>query len=77
MNNIENLKNIPLEELVDIQSIKINCELSKEERIIDYIKQIKNPYCYKYKNHRIIVQFDESENAKTLEEQLQTYIANF
>lgn len=76
MDNIEDLKNIPLEELVDIQSIKINSELSKDERIADYIKQIKNPYCYKYKNHRVIVQFDESEDAKTLEEQLKTYIEN-
>lgn len=77
MNDIENLRNIPLEELVDIQSITVNTDLPKEEKIADYIKQIKNPYCYKYNNYRVIVKFDESEDAKTLEEQLKTYIRNF
>ena len=34
------------DELVDIADVKINTDLPVEERIKDYIKQIKNPYCY-------------------------------
>ena len=33
-------------ELVDISTVKINTELPLKERILDYVKQIKNPYCY-------------------------------
>ena len=32
--------------LVDVKDIVIKDELTREERIIDYIEQIKNPYCY-------------------------------
>ena len=44
MIDIEKLKNISLDELVDIRDVKVNMKLSKEERIKDYIRQIKNPY---------------------------------
>ena len=32
--------------LVDIRDIEPNMELPPLERIIDYVKRIKNPYCY-------------------------------
>jgi hypothetical protein len=49
---LEAMKNIDIitvdpSTLVDIQTVKINTELPTEERIADYIKQVKNPYCYK------------------------------
>ena len=31
--------------LVDIEQVQIQTELPQEERIADYIRQIKNPYC--------------------------------
>lgn len=34
-------------ELVDIEDVIINKELPYEERLYDYIRQIKNPYCYR------------------------------
>ena len=33
--------------LVDINDVVVNKELSKKERISEFIKQIKNPYCFK------------------------------
>lgn len=33
--------------LMDIEDVKINTDLPYEERIRDYIRQIKNPYCYR------------------------------
>lgn len=71
--DIEKLKNISLDELVDIRDVKINTKLSKEEKIADYIRQIKNPYCYKYKNHRVIVTFNENTNL-TLKDCLEEYL---
>ncbi len=44
-------------ELVDIEDVHIKAELPKEERIIDYISQIKNPYCYLYHGMVVKVSF--------------------
>lgn len=77
----EELKNIDisqisLDELVDIRDINIDENLTKEEKIKQYIEQIKNPYCYKYGDIKIKVVYNEDENAKTLEECLEEYIKN-
>ena len=34
-------------ELVDIRTVSVDCNLPKEARILEYVKQIKNPYLYK------------------------------
>lgn len=33
--------------LVDIEDVHINPDLSDRERMLDYIRQIHNPYCYR------------------------------
>ncbi len=40
------IENVNKSELVDIRDVHINTDLPVKERIIDYIQQIKNPYCY-------------------------------
>ena len=47
---LDDLKNVDLltvdrDELVDIRDVKINTDLPQEERMKDFVKQIKNPYC--------------------------------
>lgn len=74
--DIEKLKSISMDKLVDIRNVKINTNLPKEEKILDYIKQIKNPYCYKYKNHRVIVKFD-NETSLTLKDCLKEYLNRY
>lgn len=44
-------------ELVDVEDVHIKSELSKEERVLDYIRQIKNPYCYLYHGMVVKVSF--------------------
>ena len=34
--------------LVDIKDVKVNIHLPKTERIVDYVRQVGNPYCYRY-----------------------------
>ena len=34
-------------ELVDIRDVSVNKDLPKEERIADFVKQIKNPYRFR------------------------------
>jgi hypothetical protein len=40
------IRTVDRNELVDIETVEIRTDLPKEERIMDYIRQIKNPYCY-------------------------------
>ena len=47
------IRTVNPDELVEIEDVKISGNLSKEDRVLDYIRQIKNPYCYLY--HGIIV----------------------
>ncbi len=59
-------KVIDREKLVDIRDVIINTDLPKEERIKDYIRQIKNPYCFKCGKYVVISKF--SENGLSLED---------
>lgn len=54
------------EELVDIRSVSINRDLPKDERIADFVSQIKNPYLFKCGKYTVRASF--SENGQTLEE---------
>ena len=38
------LRNVNREELVDINEVEIRKDLS--QRMVDFVSQIKNPYCY-------------------------------
>ena len=57
------------QELVDVSTVKINMDLPVEERIKDYIRQIRNPYRYLYNGMEINIKF--SGKAK-LEECMKT-----
>jgi hypothetical protein len=51
------IRTVDKKDLVDIETVEIRTDLPKEERIMDYIRQIKNPYCYLYKGMVIKVSF--------------------
>ncbi|MEI3306549.1 MAG: DUF6870 family protein [Dysosmobacter sp.] len=36
------------EQLVDIRDISIHTELPREERVLDFIRQIRNPYRFRH-----------------------------
>lgn len=60
----ENIKNINLRTvnpntLADIDNVKVNTDLPREERIADFVRQIKNPYCYKCGKFIVKAQFAE------------------
>ena len=57
------------DDLVDLKDIQIDPSLPKEERIASFIRQVKNPYCYKC--GKIVVK-EGFEEGTTLEEQLKT-----
>lgn len=58
--------------LIDIQAVRIDRSLPKEERILDFIRQIKNPYLFKCGD--IIVQSIFSDTEVTLTDRLKQYL---
>lgn len=73
---MEALKNLDLRtvdktELIDIRDISINEQLPKEERIADFIRQIRNPYLCRCGN--IVVQSVFADTDTTLTERLKQY----
>ena len=52
--------------LVDIREVAVDKELSREERIAEFVRQIKDPY--RFKCGRFTVQASFAEGATTLEE---------
>ncbi len=77
INELEEMSRIDIrtvdpDTLVDIRDVKINHELPKEERILDYIRQIKNPYCFKH--GKIIVKVSFSDTEDTFEQRFESYL---
>ena len=65
------IRTVDRKDLVDIQDVTINENLPIPERVMDYIRQIKNPYCYLSHGTVVKIRF---EGSKTLEECLKDCI---
>ena len=75
MNEIKAMQSVnPLtvsaDELVDINDVKVSKDLPKQERIAEFIKQIKNPYCFKCGN--FIVKARYTDNGLSVEDCLRS-----
>lgn len=70
MTDIKDLTNS--DTLVDINDISVNNDLPKPERIKEYIRQIKNPYCFKCGNFVVTAKY--SDKGLSIEDCLQSII---
>ncbi len=68
-----NPTNVDRSTLVQRSSVKINPEKSKQERIMDYIRQIKNPYCYL--EGKTVVKISFAETSRTIEDCMHSYLS--
>lgn len=66
------IRSVDRSELVDIRSIKINTALPKQERIMDFLRQIGNPYCYRHGKFVVKVSFTDTD--VSLEDRLEAYL---
>lgn len=66
------IRTVDLDSLVDIQEIKIDPNLPKEQRIEQYLRQIKNPYCFRVGNIAVRVKY--SEDGVTLQQRIEQYL---
>lgn len=75
--NLEAMRNVDVRTvdpatLRDIRDVEINTELPKEERILDFIRQIGNPYCYRHGKYVVKVSYADTD--VTLEQRLLSYM---
>ena len=76
---LEEMKNVDIrtvnrDDLVDIRDVVIDPELPKKERIKSFVRQIKNPYCFKVGN--VVVKTSFADTDVTLDERLEHYFRN-
>lgn len=74
---LEDLKKVDpltvnLDDLIDINDVEIQTELPREERIADFIRQIKNPYLFKCGD--VVVKIEFSDSVTTLTERMKQYM---
>lgn len=76
MGTAENKQSLLIEakKLVDIHDVTVHADLPKQARILDFIRQIGNPYCYRHGKYTVRVSF--ADTGVTLEERLSTYVAD-
>ncbi len=66
------IRTVNPETLRDIRDVHINTALPKRERMLDFIRQIGNPYCYRHGKYVVKVSFADSD--VTLEQLMLTYL---
>lgn len=68
------IKTVDPETLRDIRDVEVNTELPKRERILDFINQIGNPYCYRHGKYVVKISFTDTD--VTLEDRMLAYLRN-
>ena len=66
------IRTVDIGTLVDIKDVQINTSLSRDERVLDFLEQIKNPYCFKVGKAAVKVSFADTE--ATVEDCLERYL---
>jgi len=66
------VRTVDPETLRDIRDVKVNTELPKQDRLMDFIRQIGNPYCYRHGDYVVKVSYTDTE--VSLEERMLAYI---
>ncbi len=65
------IRQVSREDLVDINDVVLDPDLPPKERMKEFIRQVKNPYCYRDGDYVVKVSF---AGKKTLEECLASYL---
>ena len=68
------LDEISLEDVDEISSIKIDKRKSSNERILEFLKECKNPYIFKVNNNLVKISF--SDTSKTADDCLTNVLSN-
>ena len=66
------VRSVDPDALRDIREVHVDTNLPKRERMLDFLRQIGNPYCYKHGKYVVKVSFSDTDT--TLEDHLLDYI---
>ena len=66
------IRYIDKSQLIDIHDVKINHSLELKEKMLIYLEQIKNPYCFMCDNTPVQVTFNNE--GKSLGELIENYL---
>lgn len=66
------IRKVDPDNLRDIRKVRVKTELPEQERMLDYVQQIGNPYCYKHGKYIVKVSFIDTD--VTLEQRMLAYI---
>jgi hypothetical protein len=64
---------INTDNLIDIRDVNVNKDLSKQERVAEFVRQIKDPYHFRCGKFTVTARF--AEDGPTLEDCLQRIAA--
>lgn len=67
------IQTVDIQNLVDISDVKIDTTMKKTDRIQNFIRDIKNPYCFRCKNTVVKVSF--CSEGGSFQELLQDYFS--
>ena len=65
------IRSVDADELVERNDITLNSNAKRSERISEYIRKIKNPYCYKVDG--IVVKVSFTDCSETIDDRLEAY----
>lgn len=71
MQNVD-IRTVDRDSLRDIRDVTVHTELPKEERVLDFIRQIGNPYCYRH--GKFVVKISFADTDITLEDRMLAYL---
>ncbi len=71
MRNID-VRTVRADQLTDRRDIVIDQKLPQRERLQQYIRQVKNPYCYM--DGGVVVKVSFANTKETIEDRLEAYI---
>ena len=71
MQNVD-VRSVDPATLRDIRDVTVNTDLPKRERILDFVRQIGNPYCYRHGKYVVKVSFTDTD--VTLEDRMLSYM---
>lgn len=67
-----NVRAVDLDQLIDIREITIDETLPREQRMAEYIRQVKNPYCFRVGKVAVSVGF--SQDGVTFGQRMEHYL---
>ena len=59
----QNIKEVNADDLVDIRIVSVDTSLPPEQRMMNYLEQVKNPYLFRYGDAVVSVQFSAGGTA--------------